>query len=179
MEYNKQTGKVYWLTGLSGAGKTSIGRKIQAVYSKNKMPVVFLDGDELRVVFGSDLGYTREERLKCAMRYARLCEMLSAQGLDVICCTISMFHQVREWNRNHIEKYMEVYIKVPMEILKQRNQKELYSGIEKERTQDVVGLDLPPEFPEAPDLVIENTGDVLPEALAQIILKKAVNKFGE
>lgn len=179
MERKSKKGKVYWLTGLSGAGKTTIGKALQAAYIRQEKPVLFLDGDELRNVFGNDLGYTREDRLKCAMRYSRLCKMLSEQGVDVICCTISMFHQVRRWNRDNIGNYIEVYIRVPIELLKERNQKGLYSGIADGSSEDVVGMDLNLELPERPELVIDNLGDRRPEVIAEMIQTKAKEIFGE
>ena len=66
---------VYWITGLSGAGKTSVGKLLYETMKQKYPNTVFLDGDVLREVFGNDLGYTREERIKCAMRYTRLCKM--------------------------------------------------------------------------------------------------------
>ena len=123
----KIMGYVYWITGLSGAGKTSIGKSLYQKLKQKSPNTVFLDGDVLREVFGNDLGYTREERIKCAMRYARLCKMLQEQGLNVICCTISMFDCIRAWNRENIENYREIYVRVSMEVLKQRNQKGLYN----------------------------------------------------
>ena len=67
---------VYWITGLSGAGKTTIGRLFYQKLKQDFPNTVFLDGDIMREVFGADLGYTEPERRKCAMRYARLCDML-------------------------------------------------------------------------------------------------------
>ena len=92
-------GCVYWLTGLSGAGKTTIGRILYKRLCEKRDGVVFLDGDDLRAVFGNDLGYTAQDRKKSAMRNARLCGLLAGQGLVVVCCTISMFHDVRAYNR--------------------------------------------------------------------------------
>lgn len=68
--------EVYWITGLSGAGKTTIGKLLYQKLKQNFPNTVFLDGDVMREVFGADLGYTESERRKCAMRYARLCAML-------------------------------------------------------------------------------------------------------
>lgn len=151
-------GKVYWITGLSGAGKTTIGRlfyeKMKAIYSN----IVFLDGDTMRKVFGDDLGYSQEDRRKCAMRYSRLCAMLQEQGMNVICCTISMFDSVREWNRENICNYKEIYVKVSMDTLKIRDQKGLYSGLTKEKQKDVVGIHLEVEEPKNPDLILINDG---------------------
>lgn len=170
MKNSVQKGIVYWITGLSGAGKTTIGKEFYNQLHRKKNNVVFFDGDTLREVFGGDLGYSKEERRKCAMRYSRLCKLLSEQGIDVICCTISMFDDVRNWNREHIENYKEIYVRVPIEVLKTRNQKGLYSGIADGTSEDVVGMDLQLELPRHPDLILDNVGLKKPVELADIIM---------
>lgn len=157
-------GTAYWITGLSGAGKTTIGEEFFQIIRRQKKTVLFLDGDILREVFGNDLGYGREDRFRCAMRYSRLCRLLSEQGQDVVLCTISMFHEVRNWNRQNIKKYKEVYIEVPMEVLEQRNQKGLYQS-----GSDVVGVDLDMELPKNPDLLLRNDGALTPKVMAEQI----------
>lgn len=164
-------GKVYWITGLSGAGKTTIGKlfyhKMKQVFSNT----VFLDGDVLREVFGFDLGYTESDRRICAMRYSRLCNMLQKQDLNVVCCTISMFDAVREWNREYIVGYREIYIKVSMDVLRKRDQKGIYSGNTDEAEKDVMGVDIIFEQPKDPDLVLENDGDITPEEQVEKIIR--------
>lgn len=150
---------VYWLTGLSGAGKTTIGRLWLEKLKSEGETVVFLDGDELRQVFGSSFGYTLDDRRKAAMNYARLCTLLSRQGLTVICCTISMFDSVRAWNRENIPGYVEVYIKASMETLRRRDQKGLYSS----GKENVAGVDFQVELPKKPDIVLNNDGGETPE----------------
>ena len=129
--------------------------------------MVFLDGDQLRQVFGDDLGYTPEQRLKSVMRNARLCKLLFDQGLDVVCCTISMFDSVRDWNRTHIPGYCEIYVKASMETLRRRDQKGLYSQGE----NDVAGVHFAIEEPKAPDLILCNDGEKTPEEQAQKIME--------
>ena len=164
-------GTVYWITGLSGAGKTTIG-KLFYHYLKEKYPnTVFFDGDTLRKVFGDDLGYTEEERRKCAMRYARLCAMLEEQEMNVICCTISMFDSVRQWNRENIRNYREIYVRVSMDTLRARDQKGLYSGINSEPEKDVAGIHFQVEMPKNPDLILDNDGGVSPEEQAERIAR--------
>ena len=102
-----KNGTVYWITGLSGAGKTTIGKLFFDKIKLKKETVIFLDGDELRNAFGNDLGYSRDERFKCAMRYSKICQLLSNQGQDIVICTISMFDEVRNWNRQNIKNYKE------------------------------------------------------------------------
>lgn len=162
---------VYWITGLSGAGKTTIGKILYAKIKEKYSNTVFLDGDTMRKVFGGDLGYTREERIKCAMRYSRLCAMLEEQGIYVICCTISMFDCVRDWNRENIKNYREVYVKVSMETLLQRDQKGLYSGTTTEKDKEVAGVHVEIEEPKHPDLVLENDGEKTPEEQADLIYR--------
>jgi hypothetical protein len=87
------------------------------------------------------------------MRNARLCRMLADQGAHVVCATISLFHEVHRWNRDNIPGYREIYLQVPLEELRRRNSKGIYSG-----TSDVVGVDVQAETPLAPDLVIDNHG---------------------
>lgn len=157
--------KVYWLTGLSGAGKTTIGRLWYGKLKSFGETVIFLDGDELRQVFGGRLGYTSEDRRKLAMNYARLCASLSRQGMTVVCCTISMFDSVRAWNRDNIPGYVEVYIKASMETLRRRDQKGLYSTGE----QNVAGVDFQVELPKTPDLILENDGQNTPEEQVEIL----------
>lgn len=152
-------GKTYWLTGLSGAGKTTIGRLWYERLRNAGEAAIFLDGDELRQVFGGQMGYTLEDRRKAAMNYARLCALLSRQGLTVVCCTISMFDSVRTWNRENIPGYVEVYIKATMETLRRRDQKGLYSA----GAQNVAGIDFQVELPKAPDLILNNDGEESPE----------------
>ncbi|MEZ3508128.1 MAG: adenylyl-sulfate kinase [Lachnospiraceae bacterium] len=163
-------GTVYWITGLSGAGKTTIGKLLYQKMREMYPNTVFLDGDILRKVFGDDLGSTKEERRKCAMRYARICAMLQEQGLNVICCTISMFDSVRDWNRKNIRNYKEIYIKVTMDTLRERDQKGLYSGLTQEKQKDVVGIHMDVEEPKHPDVIIENDGEWMPEQQAERIL---------
>ena len=95
-------GTVYFFTGLSGAGKTTIGGLFCRRLKATKPNAVYLDGDEIRVAFGEDVGYTHEERLRWAGRIFRVCKLLSDQGIDVVCCSIAMFDSVRQWNREHI-----------------------------------------------------------------------------
>ena len=161
----ERTNKVFWLTGLSGAGKTTIGRLWYEKLKAAGEPVVFLDGDELREAIGDGLGYTEADRRKSAMRNARLCALLARQGLSVVCCTISMFHSVREWNRANTPGYFEVYVKASMETLRRRDQKGLYSHGDR----DVAGVHFQVEEPNTPDLILENDGQKTPEEQVDLL----------
>lgn len=155
-------GTVYFFTGLSGAGKTTVGGLFHRRLKATKPNVVYLDGDDIRPVFGEDSGYTNEARLKWAGRIFRVCKMLSDQGIDVVCCSIAMFESVRAWNRANIPNYKEIYIRVKKETLIARNQKGLYTS-----GSNVVGVDLPFDEPQSPDLVIQNDGGQTPLELVE------------
>lgn len=157
-------GTVYFFTGLSGAGKTTLGSLFYRRLKNTKPNAVYLDGDEMRVAFGEDIGYTHEERLRWAGRIFRVCKMLADQGIDVVCCSIAMYESVRAWNRAHIANYKEIYIRVKKETLLARNQKGLYTA-----AHNVVGIDLPFDEPQHPDLVIQNDGAQTPAALVEQI----------
>ena len=160
------SGTLFWITGLSGAGKTTVGKMLYNYLKKKNPATVFLDGDILREVFGNDLGYSIEERHKSATRNAHLCHMLTFQGIDVVCCTISMFDDIRDWNRTNIENYREIYLKVSNEVLLQRNQKDLYTSSKSE----LVGFGVNMDEPKCPDMTIENDGKKsLDEILSKIV----------
>lgn len=155
-------GTVYFFTGLSGAGKTTIGGLFYRRLKAAKPNVVLLDGDEIRVAFGEDVGYTQAERLRWAGRIFRVCRLFSDQGIDVVVCSIAMYESVRRWNRENIPNYKEVYIQVSRDTLLKRNQKELYT-----EGKNVVGIDLPFDEPKNPDLVIQNDGERTPLELVE------------
>jgi len=159
-------GRVFWITGLSGAGKTTLGRELSNRLRAAGHPVTFLDGDALRSVIAEDLGHSKEDRRRSAMRNARLCRLLAEQGADVVCATISLFHEVQRWNRENIPGYREIYLRVPLEELQRRDSKGIYAGARR----DVVGLDVPAEAPEAPDLVLDNHGDLDVATAVDLIL---------
>lgn len=163
--------RVYWLTGLSGAGKTTIGQLWRDELRASGETVIFLDGDEMRAVFGGGLGFSGAERRKLAESYGRLCALLAGQGVTVVCCTISMFDSVRAWNRANIPGYYEVYIRATMETLRRRDQKGLYS----QNADNVAGVGLQVELPSSPDLILDNDGQRTPEEQITL-LRQAVGK---
>lgn len=164
-------GTLYWLTGLSGAGKTTIGNRLYYSMKALKQNTIILDGDILKKIAGKDLGYGREERLERAYRYSALCKLLTDQGTHVIICTIAMFDEVREWNRENIENYIEVFLDVSMDVLKRRNRKGLYS----KGSGNTAGIDIAIEYPKNPDIIIKNDGSQsLEESVKKILDYKVV-----
>lgn len=165
-------GTLYWITGLSGAGKTTIGNRLYYQMKQKQDNVVLLDGDILKQIAGKDLGYDRESRIERGYRYNTLCKILTDQGIHVIICTIAMHDEIRDWNRKNIENYVEVFLDVDMETLKKRNRKGLYSA-----NSNVAGINVEVEFPKTPDIVIVNDGTgSLEDDVRKILEYKVVPK---
>ena len=162
-----EKGTVYFFTGLAGAGKTTIGKLFYEHLQSTGKPVRLFDGDTQRDTSGFR-DYTYEGRLKGAWGLFAQCNELAEQGTNVVVCSISMYHAIQNWNRDNIENYREIYGKASMETLYKRDQKKLYSS----GTKNVVGVDIPAEFPERPDVVVENDGQRTPEEIVADLEKR-------
>ncbi len=170
------SGKIIWICGLSGAGKSTLAHAMVNSMRARGLAVVLFDGDELREVLGatepSRDNHGRDARLQLAMKYARLCRLVANQGMHVVIATISLFHEVHSWNRNNLENYLEIYLKVPIKELRRRDSKKIYSRFESGEITNVAGLDLPIEEPVAPDFVFEFTPDQDIEKFIHSIFQK-------
>ncbi len=170
---------VIWIIGLAGAGKTTVGRAVFERLKARNPATVFLDGDHVRAIVG-DTGHSVAEREKNGWRICRLCHYLDRQGIDVVCCVLSLFHEQQAWNRENYSTYFEVFLDVPMEVLEARDQKGLYSGARAGTVCDVVGIDIPFEPPVRPDLVIPNgeARDDFSEVAARVLAAAAARHPG-
>lgn len=152
---------VIWLTGLSGSGKSAIGRLIYDMWRRQAPNTVMVDGDRIREILGreDEQSYTLEGRREVAERIASLCAWLDGGDINVVCCTISLFAELHERNRRRFSRYFEVYIDVPREVLHRRDPNGLYGRAERGKIANVIGVDLPFAPPAVPDLVIDNRAD--------------------
>ena len=155
---------VYWITGVAGVGKSTLGRLFSEELRSVGRSVVFLDGDELRTRLFPGAGYAPEERLVLARRYAELCALVSAQGVDVVCATISLFPEIWERNRREFASYREILVQAPIEVLMQRR-RSLWGA---DAAQSfVVGKDAPAEEPPHPDVRLQNDGTRTPQEVVR------------
>ncbi len=152
-------GKVIWITGLSGSGKTTLAKEVVARLRSADQTILMLDGDEIRSVFGatkaSSINHGRVGRLALAMQYVKLCQLIANQGVTVVCSTISMFKEVHSWNRENQPSYLEVYLKVPLSELRNRDPKGIYRRFDSGELSNVAGLDLQVDEPKSPDILFE------------------------
>lgn len=148
-------GKIYWITGLSGAGKTTLCRSLVELLRSQQEPVIMLDGDELRDTLGVAGSYSREDRMALARTYAKLCRLIAGQGTNVAIATIAMFREAQQWNRANLPGYHEIYLDVPLEELKRRDPKKIYSRFAKGEIKHVAGLDFAVDAPLTPDVHVK------------------------
>ena len=167
-----EKGTVYFFTGLAGAGKTTIGGLFYQKLKEKKPGAVLMDGDQARTQAGHSAPdgkvlmedrYTTEARKNGAWGAFQRCKAITDEGKDVVICSISMYSEVRAWNRENIKNYREIYLKVTRETLYRRDQKELYSS----KAKNVVGVDLPWDEPGHSSIVIQNDGRETPEEIVE------------
>ncbi|MFD4668209.1 adenylyl-sulfate kinase [Lentzea sp. NPDC058450] len=173
---------VVWITGLSGAGKSTVTSIVTGrLTSAGRRPVV-LDGDRMRRIMPAQPGYTEAERRKVAAFYSRLACELAEQRHLVLCATISLFHDVQRWNRENIASYLEVWLRVPLVALKDRAGRTAFYdhgnlGPGQAPLRNVVGVDEPAQFPRAADLVIDNFGDTTADHAADRIVHAITGRW--
>ena len=166
--------RVIWITGLSGAGKTTLARHLVAQFRDRGQSSILLDGDELREVFGAtavnSINHGRQGRLALAFQYAHLCRVISEQGFTVIISTISLFREIHEWNRNNLPGYFEIYLKVPLQELRKRDPKGIYRKFDSGEISNVAGLDLSIDEPQSPDFLVDHHSNLSSVETACIII---------
>jgi cytidine diphosphoramidate kinase len=172
---------IIWLVGLSGAGKTTIGREIYRLLNERAPNTVFIDGDEIRKVIKHEgpADYTAEARYLVTQKVSELCEWLSSQQINVIVSSgVLIFEDLNKWKRQHINEYFEVFVSVPLEVAAQRDKKGLYAGAKAGEINNVVGIDIPFNAPVNPDMVVDNdSNDVDTAQLAMRILEASTELF--
>lgn len=154
MKPSLKNGGLVWITGLSGSGKTTIAKELVKYYQGK---AILIDGDEIRKILGlTSSGYDYEGRKQIAFIYARLCNTLSNQGFLVICSTISMFDDVRQWNRENNKYYCEIFLDIDEAERKKRDPKKLYANHQNNLINNMAGIDCATELPKNPDIILNN-----------------------
>ena len=169
--------KCYWVTGLSATGKTTLSSLLVTHLRDQGKTVIHLDGDELRQVLADEV-YAREDRIALAMRYARLCKLLSEQGLDVVISVIGLFKEVHKWNRENITNYIEIFIDTPLSELKKRDPKKIYRDFELGLINNVAGIDLKIDIPSNPDIHLKWSEKSTIDSMFNELVKSIENRVG-
>lgn len=162
-------GCTVWLTGLSGAGKTTISKVLEERLRQHGIPHELLDGDVVRENLGKGLGFSREDRDTNVRRVGFVCELLSRHGVVAVAAMISPYRAVREELRARIPNFVEVHVTCALEELVRRDVKGLYKKALAGEIANFTGISDPYEPPLAPEVTV-NTAVETPSASADRIL---------
>jgi adenylylsulfate kinase len=163
------TGFTVWLTGLSGAGKSTIARALH-VSLADRCRSEILDGDEIRAMMGGDLGFSRADRDANVLRLGLMARLLSRNGIAVIVASMSPFQEARELVRqSHEAPFVEVFVDCSLRELAARDTKGLYALAARGEIDHLSGVSAPYEAPAAPDVHLR-TDCGSPQACVERIL---------
>ncbi|HSF25143.1 MAG TPA: adenylyl-sulfate kinase [Blastocatellia bacterium] len=167
----ERKGFTLWFTGLSGAGKTTLARLVEAELLSRGQNVEVLDGDVIRTNLSKGLGFSKEDRDTNIRRIGFVCNLLSRNGVIAIAAAISPYREVRDELRNDIASFVEVYVKCPIDVLAERDVKGLYKKALAGEIKNFTGVDDPYEAPVAPEVLVETDVDAPETSAAQIIAR--------
>lgn len=155
MASSEALGFVIWLTGLPGSGKTTTAKLLEDELRARGHKVETLDGDEVRKSLSPDLGFSRADRETHARRVAYVSHLLSRNGIITVVALISPFRSVRDYARNLIGRFVEIWVKCPVETCKMRDPKGLYKDAASGKVSNLTGIQDPYEPPLNPEIVID------------------------
>lgn len=162
-------GATIWLTGLSGAGKTTISRMAAERLVQRGIRTEILDGDEVRKVLTADLGFSREDRVQNARKVAYVAKLLSRNGVVVFVSLISPYREMRDHARREMDRFLEVYVKCSLAECARRDVKGLYQKAVRGQIPRFTGISDPFEEPEHPDLVLDTERETPQESAAKLL----------
>ncbi|MYA29046.1 MAG: adenylyl-sulfate kinase [Nitrospira sp. SB0666_bin_27] len=162
---------VLWLTGLSGAGKSTTANAVEQRLHALGRHSYILDGDNLRHGLTRDLGFTPADRVENVRRIAEVAKLFVDAGLIVLVSVISPFRDEREMARRMMEEgeFIEVFVDAPLEVCERRDPKGLYRKARAGEIKNFTGIDSPYEPPESPDIVLKTAERSVDELADQVI----------
>ncbi len=173
-----QQPRCLWLTGLSGAGKSTVANLVDKRLHALGYHTMLLDGDNVRHGLNKDLGFTAEDRVENIRRVAEVAKLMTEAGLIVLVSFISPFRAERRMARELFApgEFMEVYVDVPLAVAEQRDVKGLYAKARAGQIRNFTGIDSPYEAPEAAELHLDAAAHA-PEVLAEQVVQAVLASF--
>jgi bifunctional enzyme CysN/CysC len=176
MNNNSFSNGVIWITGYSAAGKTTMSKQVELELAKRNYRTIYLDGDDLRAIFGNNQKFDKNSRIELGSIYFRLCNHLSSQGYIVIISAIAMFDDILLWIRENIPNSIQIYLKVSNDERRLRDAQTKKIFVDTNMTKN----DNLYDEPRNADLVIENhnESDVLLSAIkiSDFFVENVLNK---
>ena len=170
-------GCVIWLTGLPSSGKTTIALALAAHLRLQGLPVEILDGDEVRQSLSPDLGFSAEDRQQHNRRVIFVSKILLRNGLTVIVPLISPYRDTRKLARCELDRFVEVYVKCPLEVCIQRDVKGLYAKALRGEISQFTGVSDPYEEPEHPEITVNTAGLSVDQCRQRILAASATLEY--
>lgn len=158
-----------WLTGLSSAGKSTLGRALYEQLRARGHKAEMLDGDEVRRRLCNDLGFSKEDREENIRRIAYVADLLTKHGIIVIVCAISPYRSVRDQARALLGNFIEVYVNAPLEVCESRDVKGLYRKARAGTIKMFTGIDDPYEPPISPEIECRTHLETIEESVGKIL----------
>jgi adenylyl-sulfate kinase len=162
-------GFTLWFTGLPCSGKSTLARKVEEILLERGMKVEVLDGDEVRENLSKGLGFSKEDRDTNIRRIGYVCKLLSRNGVVAIAAAISPYKAVREEVRQSIPRFVEVYVKAPIDVLKERDVKGMYKKALAGEIKNFTGISDPYEPPDNPEVIVETDKESVEESVQKIV----------
>lgn len=166
-------GLTIWFTGLSGSGKSTIARSVEAELVRQGRLVYVLDGDNLRHGLNADLGFSAEDRAQNVRRVGEVAVLLADAGLTVLVPVISPYESDRDSVRKRHEesglRFVEVFVDSPLDVCEERDPKGLYARARAGEITGMTGLDDPYEAPRDPDLHLMTAVDTADRSVKQVV----------
>ncbi len=166
-----QRGVILWFTGLSGSGKSTLARHVEHTLTGRGHLAYVLDGDNIRHGLNKNLGFTPEDRKENIRRIGEVARLFADAGIITMAAFISPYQEDRDRIRGLVEEgeFLEIYVKVPLEVAEQRDPKGLYKKARSGEIDNFTGIDAPYEEPENPEIVIETGRTGLKESVQTIV----------
>jgi len=162
-------GFTVWLTGMSGAGKSSTSKLLEKCLRDRGANVEVLDGDVVRTYLSKGLGFSKEDRDENIRRIGFVCELLSRNGVIAIAAVISPYRAAREKVRDRIPNFIEVYLECPVEVLVERDTKGLYKAALSGQIAHFTGISDPYEPPLNPEVTIHSAEETPEQGVEKIL----------
>ncbi len=166
---NTNNGAIVWLTGLSGAGKTTIANRLKELVSQRDLNVEILDGDLIRTNLSQGLGFSKGDRDINIRRVGYVANLLNRNGVVVIVAVISPYRAVRDEVKASSHNFMEVYVNAPIEVCELRDVKGLYAAAREGKLKGFTGVDDLYEIPLAPDVTCFSDRESIDESVSKIV----------
>lgn len=167
----EQQGFTLWFTGMSGAGKTTLATAVEEILRDRGLKVELLDGDVVRTNLSKGLGFSKEDRDTNIKRIGFVCKLLTRNGVVAIGSAISPYREVRDFLRQDIGRFVEVYCKCPMDILIERDVKGLYKKALAGEIENFTGVSDPYEEPLNAEVVVDTDTETHQESAGKILAR--------